>query len=172
MHTTLPLRSSFNSSSLSEEEGETLEAMFVEMITHGRKAGRSCDAQWLQESRDAFFGVVADGRYPNLVKAAWYEYVDEKGKGATYLGHWLKGLNLRGEKADEGEWAFVACYERAAHRADRGREAAGGLPKPNLVHTPEGWIETRKSLVVADKDATREEAKAAWPEVWRRSQAS
>ena len=79
---------------------------------------------------------------------------------------------MHDEETDEGEWSFSACYERAAHRAEREAEAAGGLPKPNLVHTPEGWIETRKSLVVADKDATREEAKAAWPEVWRRSQAS
>ena len=178
LHTTLPLRSSFNSSSLSEEEGETLEAMFVEMITHGRKAGRSCDAQWLQESRDAFFGVVADGRDPNLVKAAWYEYVDEKGKGATYLGHWLKGLNLRGEKADKDEWAFVACYERLEHaaelRAERERVAAGGVPKPKLEHTSVGWVELVSGLVLegVDEGATVEEAEEAWPEVWRQAQAS
>ena len=169
---TLPLISSFIPSSFAEEEAETNEARVNRMLDYGRALGRSCDGPWVTNAHEAFDAVVADGHDPTLVERAWYAYVDEKRKSATDLGHWLRGHDMHDEETDEGEWAFMACYERAVHRADREREAAGGLPKPNLVRTPDGWIETRKSLVVAPEDATREQAEAAWPEVWRRSQAS
>ena len=156
----------------SEEEAETNEERVNRMLDYGRALGRSCDGPWVTNAHEAFDAVVADGHDPAIVEAAWMEYVGEKRKAATDLGHWLRGHDMHDEETDEGEWAFTACYERAVHRADREREAAGGLPKPNLVRTPDGWIETRKSLVVAPEDATREQAEAAWPEVWRRSQAS
>ena len=155
-----------------EEEGESNAVRVARMLEYGRKAGRSCRGTWVKDAYAAFDAIVAGGKDPDIVEAAWCEYVDEKGASATDLGHWLRGHDMHDEEVDEEEWAFTACYERAAHRAEREREAAGGLPKPNLVHTPNGWIETRKSLMVADRDATREEAEAAWPEVWRRSQAS
>lgn len=172
VHPTLLHRSPSYLPPSSEEEAETNEARVERMLDYGRKAGRSCDRTWVKDAHEAFNAVVANGHDPAIVEAAWMEYVDEKRKSATDLGHWLRGHDMHDEETDEGEWAFTACYERAVHRAAREREAAGGLPKPNLVRTPDGWIETRKSLVVAPEDATREQAEAAWPEVWRRSQAS
>ena len=159
-----------------EEEGESNAVRVARMLDYGRKAGRSCKGKWVKDAYDAYDAVVADGKDPDIVEVTWHDYVDEKGATATDLGHWLRGLDLRGKEADEGEWAFERMYEHLEHaaalRAEREGGAADKMPKPNLVHTPEGWFETRKSLVVADKDATREEAEAAWPEVWRRSQAS
>ena len=171
-NTLLHVSPSYLPPSPEEEEAETNGERVERMLDYGRALGRACDGPWVTNAHEAFDAVVADGHDPAIVEAAWMEYVDEKRKAATDLGHWLRGHDMHDEETDEGEWAFTACYERAVHRAEREREAAGGLPKPNLVRTPDGWIETRKSLVVAPEDATREQAEAAWPEVWRQAQAS
>ena len=180
---TLLLSSSPIPSSSTEEEGETKVetngarvARVARMIAYGKDQGRKCKGTWVQDAQDAFDAVVADGRDPDIVEAAWKDYVSERGENATDLGHWLRGLNLRGKKTDEGEWAFVACYERAKHRAEREAEAervaAGGVPTARLVQTKAGWVELVSGLVVVPEDATREQAKAAWPEVWEASKAS
>jgi hypothetical protein len=173
---TLPLISSFIPSSFAEEEAETNEERVERMLDYGRKAGRSCDRKWVKDAHEAFDAVVADGHDPALVERAWYAYVDERGKAATDLGHWLRGLNLRGEEADEGEWSFTACYERAKHRAEREAErervAAGGMPRAQLRRTKEGWVELVSGFVVAPEDATAEEAEEAWPGVWEANKSS
>lgn len=146
------------------------------MLDYGRKAGRSCKGKWIKDAYDAFDAVMADGKDPDIVEVTWHDYVDEKGASATDLGHWLRGLDLRGKEADEGEWAFERMYARLEHaaalRAKREGGAADEMPTAQLRRTEAGWVELVSALVVADKDATREQAKAAWPEVWRRSQAS
>lgn len=181
LHPTLLHRSPSYLPPSSEEEAETNEARVERMLDYGRKAGRSCDRKWVKDAHEAFDAVVADGHDPALVERAWYAYVDEKGKAATDLGHWLRGLNLRGEETDEGEWAFVACYDhaksRAEREADRERVAAGGMPTARLIPTDEGWLElgSERILPGVPADATREEAEAAWPAIWedwQRAQAS
>ena len=170
---TLSLSSSPIPSPPTEEEAETNEARVERMLDYGRKVGRSCDRKWVTNAHEAFDAVVADGHDPALVERAWYAYVDEKRKSATDLGHWLMGHDMHDEETDEGEWSFVACYDGAKHKAereaDRERVAAGGMPNPRLIPTDEGWLElgSERILPGVDKDATREEAEAAWPAIWK-----
>lgn len=169
---TLLLRSSPIPSPPTEEEAETNGERVERMLDYGRKAGRSCDRTWVKDAHEAFDAVVADGHDPALVERAWCAYVDERRRRATDLGHWLRGLDLCNKEADEGEWSFTACYDRAKHRAereaDRERVAAGGMPNPRLIPTDEGWLELgyERILPGVPSDATREEAEAAWPAIW------
>ena len=180
---TLLLISSSNPSSSAEEEGETKSkegetngARVAKMIAYGADRGRTCKGPWVIEASSAFDAVVADGKDPDIVEVAWHDYVDKRGENATDLGHWLRSRNLCGKETDEGEWAFERMYERLEHaaelRAKREGSATGKMPEPQLRRTKEGWVELVSALVVAPEDATREQAKAAWPKVWRRSQAS
>ena len=103
------------------------------------------------------------------IEAAWHAYLEEAGKSATDLGHWLMGQDLRGGQRDYGTLAFdvlAAKAEKAAASTVAGHTGVKVQHLPAMAGMPAEWqgvaSGVQTTTLPVPPDATEAEALAAW----------